>query len=94
MGTMSEGGIVPTRPRFGYADEAGAPVPVPPKGGGPGVSKPVSGLTVNLKIADTDVFARLLEVCKMVVTDERIPAEVREELRGELNAALHSGKAS
>lgn len=37
------------------------------------------GLTVSLKLADTDIFKALLKECSSILEDERIDKHIREE---------------
>lgn len=39
----------------------------------------MSGITVKMKISDTDLFKDVLNVIKSFTEDERVPKEVRTE---------------
>ncbi|MDF2889791.1 MAG: hypothetical protein K0R80_158 [Clostridia bacterium] len=47
------------------------------------------GLSVSIKITDLEVFERLMEWAKGVLSDERIPKEPREEFFQRLNEVIN-----
>lgn len=47
----------------------------------------MAGLTTSLSITDTDIFINLVNVCKKIVADERVPSEHKQAIQSAIDDA-------
>jgi hypothetical protein len=47
----------------------------------------MAGLTAEISFTDADIFIKLIDVCKMIVADDRVPVEHKQTLKDVIDKA-------